>query len=166
MRMRVDESSNSRSHLAWNSHTLASTLMSSHWLWTSSNFSSDSQWEFSLIWPELMIVHESWRKLSWESTPINFHPDLAHALVFHASLCHSSCYFATISYCCKNTNPIFSMPTTLGIQLSCTSDRVPGPFTLGFPLPGPHPFPHCTIQIPYANYITHQLSIGWWNLHC
>ncbi len=28
----------------------------------------ESRWEFSLVWPELVIVDESWRKLSWEST--------------------------------------------------------------------------------------------------
>ncbi len=39
----------------------------------------ESWWEFSLVWPEIMIVDESWRKLSWESTLISSHPRLAQA---------------------------------------------------------------------------------------
>ena len=36
--------------------------------------------EFSLVWPRLMIVDESWRKLSWEQTLNNYHPRLTQAL--------------------------------------------------------------------------------------
>ena len=43
---------------------------------------------FVIVWPELMIVDESWRKLSWESTFINCHPRLARAL--HLSLKETS----------------------------------------------------------------------------
>ncbi len=81
-RMRVDESSNSHSSLAWNSHALSSTLLRSHRLWTCLNFSWESMrvWRtLVLVWPELMIVDESWWKLSWESTLINSHPRLARA---------------------------------------------------------------------------------------
>jgi len=82
-RMRVDESSNSRSRLAWNSHALSSTLMRSRQLWTCSNFSWESMrvWRtLVLVWPELMIVDESWRKLSWELTLILVWPGLKSCL--------------------------------------------------------------------------------------
>ena len=69
-RMRVVESSNSHSRLAWNSHALSATLVRL-------NFFLESRREFSLVWPEVMIVDESWRKLSWEPTLSISHPRLA-----------------------------------------------------------------------------------------
>ncbi len=71
--MRVDESSNSHSRLAWNSHALSSTLVRSRRLWTCSNFPLESMRVFS----RLARVDDS----RWESSLINPHPRLARALV-------------------------------------------------------------------------------------
>ena len=60
------------------SHRLSSTLMRFHRIWTCSNFS----WESST---KVMIVDESWRKLSWEPTISNSHPRLARDLVYVVS---------------------------------------------------------------------------------
>ena len=60
MRTRVEESSNSRSPLAGNSHALSSTLMRSHWIWTCSNFSWESLRVFS------RLVHASWSSMRVE----------------------------------------------------------------------------------------------------
>ena len=75
MRMRVDESSNSRSHLAWNSHALSATLVRSHRIWTWSNISWESS-EFSLVWPKVMIVNKSWRNSHESQLSATLHPRL------------------------------------------------------------------------------------------
>ena len=59
-------SSNYHSRLAWKSHALSATLTASYAL--SSHLIHESRREFSLVWPEVTIVDESWRKLSREPT--------------------------------------------------------------------------------------------------
>ena len=81
------------SRLTWNSHVLSATLTDSRALSSNLNllnFFLESRWEFSLIWPGLAIVAESWRKLLWEPTLSNSHPHLADVsknLTPHPFLC-------------------------------------------------------------------------------
>ena len=73
---RVVECSKSHSRLAWNSYVLSTTLVK----FEPAQIVLESRRGISLVWPEVMIVDESWRKLSWEPTLISSHPRLAQAL--------------------------------------------------------------------------------------
>ena len=78
-RTRVVESLNSHSRLAWNSHALSATLIDSHAL--SSNLNLLKLFlrvveSFLSLGSRLIIVDESWIKLSWERTLILVCPGL------------------------------------------------------------------------------------------
>ena len=64
--MRVVESSNSRSRLVWNSRAVSAIFVEFHVLSSNLNllkFFLKVVESFSLVWPEVMIVDECWRKL-------------------------------------------------------------------------------------------------------
>lgn len=82
---------------SWIPYVLQSTVMRSDGVWTCTNFSWESLRVFSLflslsttlflVWPELIIVDDSWRKLSRELTLVNSNPRLSKGFrIYHGNV--------------------------------------------------------------------------------